>query len=236
MSANENKLGSSDELTKELTIIQYLMDNPDFFMRHARQIEKMQVPHPVRGTVSLVEWHLSRQRNHIQQLEQEITLLMEQASQNQQLFKQLLVLQAELVKANSLAEMLYYLQRWAKQLGLAGAQIRLFSDYWQLNPPCEFLSLNLSRQRFDTVRIQRFGHHRHYLGGLHGAELQLLLPEAKAVGSVAMSILDVQGQPVGVLIFSSCNQQHYQQGLGTELLDSIADLLPPLLSNWIAKR
>ena len=236
MSAQENKPKPAAELSKELMIVQYLMDNPDFFMRYAPQIEKLQVPHPVRGSVSLVEWHLARQRNHIQQLEQEITLLMEQASENQQLFKQLLVLQAEMVNADSLAEMLSRLQRWAKQLGLAGAEVRLFTDYWQLDPPCDFQELNLSRQRFDSVRIQRFAQHRHYLGGLHSAELRLLLPEAKAVGSVAMSILQEQGQAVGVLIFSSCNQHHYQQGLGTTLLESIADLLPPLLANWIAKR
>lgn len=236
MSVGGKKPDPAKELSKERMIIQYLLDNPDFFMRHARHIEKIQVPHPVRGTVSLVEWHLARQRNYIQQLEQEITLLMEQASKNQQLFKQLLVLQAEMVKAVSLADMLSRLQRWAKQLGLAGSEVRLFSDYWQLTPPHNLLSLNLSRQQFDAVRIQRFAHHRHYLGGLHNAELRLLLPEAKTVGSVAMSLLEVQDQTVGVLIFFSCDKQHYQQGLGTTLLDSIADLLPLLLSYWIAKR
>ncbi|MEM8266776.1 DUF484 family protein, partial [Morganella morganii] len=43
------------------TVMQYLLQNPDFFIRNARQVEQMRVPHPVRGTVSLVEWHLARQ-------------------------------------------------------------------------------------------------------------------------------------------------------------------------------
>lgn len=41
------------------TVMQYLLQNPDFFIRNARQVEQMRVPHPVRGTVSLVEWHLA---------------------------------------------------------------------------------------------------------------------------------------------------------------------------------
>lgn len=51
-------------------VMQFLLQNPDFFMRNARLVEQMRVPHPVRGTVSLVEWHLARQRNHIHRLEE----------------------------------------------------------------------------------------------------------------------------------------------------------------------
>ncbi|WP_439332189.1 DUF484 family protein, partial [Pantoea agglomerans] len=40
----------------------------DFFIRNARAVEQMAVPHPVRGSFSLVEWHMARQRNHIQRL------------------------------------------------------------------------------------------------------------------------------------------------------------------------
>jgi len=56
----------------------------------------MRVPHPVRGTVSLVEWHMARARNHINQLEENMTLLMEQASANEGLFYRLLKLQGRL--------------------------------------------------------------------------------------------------------------------------------------------
>lgn len=33
------------------TVMQYLLQNPDFFIRNVRQVEQMRVPHPVRGTV-----------------------------------------------------------------------------------------------------------------------------------------------------------------------------------------
>lgn len=71
-------------------VVDYLLRNPEFFIRNARVVEQMRVPHPVRDTVSLVEWHMARSRKHIDQLEENMTLLMEQASNNESLFYRLL--------------------------------------------------------------------------------------------------------------------------------------------------
>ena len=51
-----------EELQETLTelddraVVDYLIKNPEFFIRNARAVEAIRVPHPVRGTVSLVEW------------------------------------------------------------------------------------------------------------------------------------------------------------------------------------
>lgn len=225
---------SGEVLLNDRVVSDYLLQNPDFFIRNARQTEQMTVPHPVRGTVSLVEWQLARQRNHIQLLEEEITLLMEQASANQQLFERLLVLQGKLAAAPSLHEMLNRLHRWARDLGLAGANIRLFSDQWRIGAPSDFTQLALSQQAFEPVRIQRLGKTHHYLGSLNGPELLLLLPQAKAIGSVSMSLLGERGD-LGVLIFSSRDPQHYQPGQGTMLLHYLSLMLPELLARWVER-
>lgn len=230
----ESQQDRSEVLLDDRIVSDYLLQNPDFFIRNARQVEQMTVPHPIRGTVSLVEWQLARQRNHIQQLEEEITLLMEQASANQQLFERLFTLQGKLATASSLSEMLNRLHLWARELGLAGANIRLFSEKWRIGAPSDFIQLGLSRQEFEQVRIQRLGKENHYLGSLNGPELLLLLPQAKAIGSVAMSLLGEHGD-LGVLIFSSRDTQHYQPGMGTVLLQYLALMLPNLLPRWIER-
>jgi len=221
-------------LLDDRTVTEFLLQNPDFFIRIARQVEQMIVPHPIRGTVSLVEWQLARQRNHIHQLEEDITLLMEQASANQQLFDRLFALQGRLASATSLHDMLNRLHRWAREFGLAGANIRLFGEKWRIGAPSDFTQLALPRQAFESVRIQRLGKQNHYLGSLNGPELLLLLPQAKAIGSVAMSLLGEEGD-LGVLIFSSRDTQHYQAGMGTVLLQHLSLMLPQLLSRWIER-
>lgn len=229
----DDRIATGVELDDD-TVMQFLMQNPDFFMRNARLVEQMRVPHPVRGTVSLVEWHLARQRNQITQLEEEITLLMEQASANESLFGRLLHLQADLATASSLQDMLNRLQRWARGFGLAGANIRLFADRWYIGAPSDFTHLGLTRSAFEPLRIQRLGDRYHYLGNLNGPELLLLLPQAKQVGSVALSLLGDQGD-LGMVIFSSRDTQHYQQGMGTVMLGQLARMLPKLLERWIER-
>lgn len=219
----------------DLTIVDYLRRNPDFFIRNAKQVEALQVPHPVRGTVSLVEWHMARQRNHINALEENIDQLLEQARINEELFCRLLELQNNLVAATGLQDMLDRLHRWARQIGLAGANIRLFNESWRIGAPSGFTHLGLSRQAFEQLRIQRLGEQQHYLGSLNGPELLLLLPEAKSVGSVAMSLIG-GNTDVGVVIFSSRDPQHYYQGQGTRLLDELALVLPGLLERWIERQ
>lgn len=181
-------------------VMQYLLQNPDFFIRNARLVEQMHIPHPVRGSVSLVEWQLGRQRNQIGQLEEEITLLMEQAGLNEVLFSRLLQLQANLAAADSLQDMLNRLQRWARDFGLAGANIRLFSDRWQIGAPSDFTHLALSRHAFEPLRIQRLGNRHHYLGSLNGPELLLLLPQAKA-GGVCRAVVIGRGRRFGCRYF-----------------------------------
>ncbi|MDU2479982.1 MAG: DUF484 domain-containing protein [Klebsiella sp.] len=200
-------------------VVDYLLQHPEFFIRNAAQVEHIRVPHPVRGSISLVEWHMMRARNHIHVLEENMSLLMEQAVANESLFQRLL---------------LNRLHRWARELGLAGATVRLFPDCWRLGAPSKFTHLALSRQAFEPIRIQRLGQARHYLGPLNGPELLVVLPEAKAIGSVAMSMLGGDNAP-GVMLFSSRDAQHYQSGQGTQLLQEIAQMLPGLLERWIER-
>ncbi|CNH26715.1 DUF484 domain-containing protein [Yersinia pekkanenii] len=231
MKSSEEQALAGIELDDD-AVMQYLLQNPDFFIRNARLVEQMHIPHPVRGTVSLVEWQLGRQRNQISQLEEEITLLMEQAGLNEVLFNRLLQLQSNLAAASSLQDLLNRLQRWGRDFGLAGANVRLFSDRWHIGAPSDFTHLALSRHAFEPLRIQRLGSNNHYLGSLNGSELLLLLPQAKQVGSVALSMLGKDGG-LGVIIFSSRDTQHYQQGMGTVMLNQLSLLLPSLLERWI---
>ncbi|WP_404764789.1 DUF484 domain-containing protein [Proteus terrae] len=216
-------------------VIRYLREHPGFFIRNASYIEQMQVPHPVRGTVSLVEWIMSRQRNRIHYLEEDMRLLIEQASENEALFSQLLLLISELSNSASLHEMLERLNLWAKGLGLYSVQLRLFTDRWQLQPPLDAQDLPLSRQAFEHFRIQRMGDDNHYLGTLNGQEIMLLMPNVRRSGSVALTLLGHYGD-LGVIIFNSRDNQHFQEGMGTVMLDKLAHILPELLLRWVARQ
>ncbi|MFC0179198.1 DUF484 family protein [Thorsellia kenyensis] len=250
-------------------VLSYLQDNPNFFMRNANQVDRIQVPHGIHGTVSLVEWQLKRQRERIMQLEEEITALFETAYQNEHLFNQLLNLILSLSIANSLDDFAKRLNSWSRKLGLSYVEIRLFSELWNVLPPFEKTEWGIDRERFESLRINRLSQSRHFLGQLNSTELNLVLTQRVLVGSVALSMLALpnefeskkETQPIqksfstiapnpdkgksphimvneknaysGFILFVSPNENHFQKGLDTALLDKLSELLPNLLSKWI---
>ncbi len=218
----------------EFDVVQYLKENPYFFLRNAQLLEQLKVPHVVQGAISLPELVMNRQRLKIKELEQDIRFMVEQAHENIELFDELLVLVIDMSSAKSLQEMLLTLNRWAKKLGLSGASVRLFSDSWYLSAPLDAHQLVISRRVFEPIRIQRFGDKRNYLGRLNGPEIQLLLPDALNVGSLAISLFGHHGES-GMIIFTSRGREHYQHGMGTVMLEKVAQILPRLLCQWIER-
>lgn len=163
-----------EELQETLTelddraVVDYLIKNPEFFIRNAHAVEAIRVPHPVRGTVSLVEWHMARARNHIHVLEENMALLMEQAIANEGLFYRLLYLQRTLTAASSLDDMLMRFHLWARDLGLAGASLRLFPDRWRLGAPSNHTHLALSVRLSNLCVFSVWGRNRIIWGRLTG--------------------------------------------------------------------
>lgn len=134
--------------------------------------------------------------------------------------------------ATSLNDLFKRLHRWARKIGLSGAHVRLFTDKWCLGAPFDFADLALNRQAFEPLRIQRIGQALHYLGPLNCSELLLVLPQAKAVRSVAMSQLGGDAS-LGLIVFSSRDPDHYSPDQGTHLLHEVAMLLPDFLTRWV---
>ena len=50
MKSDEDQELLNSVMTDDQSVSDYLRLNPDFFIRNARQVEQMQVPHPVRGS------------------------------------------------------------------------------------------------------------------------------------------------------------------------------------------
>ncbi|EGY28859.1 hypothetical protein Rin_00011890 [Candidatus Regiella insecticola 5.15] len=171
MSNYKKQVISNTELNDD-EVMQYLLKNPNFFMRNADLVKKMRIPQAMQGNISLVEWQLHRQRRQISQLQEEITLLMEYAGLNEILCKRFFQLQANLALASTLPEMLKRLQCWAKTFGLLGTQVRLFSDRWQVEKFSDLPHLAMLRSDFEPLRRQYLLEKQHFLGSLSESELR----------------------------------------------------------------
>lgn len=221
------------DLNDEL-VIQYLLKNPDFFIRQSALIDDIAVSHPIREEISFSEWQLVRHRKKIHQLKSETHLLLEHADNNEQLFESFTMLQNELLRSTDVNDLLIRLNKWAKSIGLSGVYLHLFDDKWQLNAPSRYCYLALSIQKFEFIRVRYLQYDYHYLGKLNITELNILVKEKGYVGSAALSLLGEFGD-LGVLVFTSRYSDHYQTGQGTLLLDKIRQFITLLIPRWISR-
>lgn len=215
-------------------ICQYLLRTPDFFIRHTKLLDNLQITHPSRGIISLPEWQMTRQRDKIKELEQKIQSLLKHAAENEILFDQLINLQLTLFKASNLDELIDYLNQWIRMLGLQRAYLYLFENKWQIPPIPKYRHLPINTKKFDSIRIRYLQHGYHYLGQLSRSEMAFLIPDREYRGSVAISLLGQLGD-LGLLVFASRNPNHYQHDQGTFLLEKISLLLPIFVNRFLIK-
>lgn len=227
-------MSMEQEESLELAVVAYLKENPDFFQQHLSLLDELSVCHPKKGTLSLVEMQLKRQREKIRQLEQELAELTALAEYNASIFFSLMPLQQQLSQCSSLVEGNEALNSWAKSLGLQQAKILLLRDSWQsiatLAP-----QYWLDRKAFDIIRLERLGLRRFYLGLLsHKEKTLMFLPEEMPIGSVACCLLGQEGRQVSaIVLFTSADESHFNPKQDTLFLQHLTDLLKPHLWQWL---
>ena len=211
----------ADALTAEV-VAEYLRDNPDFFVQRRELVDRLALPMQEQGAVSLVHIQLNRQRQRIEELEEEITTLMSLAANNDKTFHEFMQLQEQLLKCDSLLEAIKAVEAKAKALGLS-AYVRLFEA------PSKHYALSYEHyQRFATNNLNGKSA---YLGRMRKADRELLFGESNRspeLGSYVVLPL-VKGKTQGLIAFSSEEGGHFQPHMDTLFLRHLALVLSHLI-------
>lgn len=216
-----------DELElDEQQVAEYLRDTPDFFVRHQGLLEQLRLPHGQKGSVSLVEARLERQRQRIQMLEEEITELMTVAGENERIFRVYVDLFPRLFACTSLSQLQRLLARTFQQ------QLRLSAMVLAIDPRWRPGATVLSGEQLDRLYRERMAGRDIYLGRLGKDEKQRLFGDAM-VSSVALVRLGAKGEQ-GLLAFGSVDAGHYGAEKDTLFLSQLADVVSLLLPRLMA--
>ena len=213
----------ADALTAEV-VAEYLRDNPDFFIERRDLVERLALPHQEQGAVSLVHVQMNRQRQRIEELEEEITTLMSLAKSNDQTFHEFMDLQEQILGCDTLMSVVKAIEEKAKALGLV-AYVRLLdseSNYYSLHKE--------NYQRFATNHLNGKSA---YLGRMRKVDRELLFGDksrAPEMGSYVVLPLHKQSLQ-GVLVFSSSDGGHFQPHMDTLFLRHLALVLSHLIDS-----
>jgi uncharacterized protein YigA (DUF484 family) len=226
----------ADALTAEV-VAEYLKDNPDFFKHRQELVDSLSLPSQQSGSVSLVHVQMARQRQRIEDLEEEITSLMSLAASNDRTFHEFMDLQEQILKCECFADVCAMIEEKARTLNLIG-YVRLLNN--------QDTKYSLSKEQWSRFSTNHFNGKSAYLGRLRKADRHLLFGEqlfgeqvfsgkrvgeeryAPEMGSYVILPL-VKRNPLGILAFASEDGGHFQPSMDTLFLRHLALVVSHLI-------
>ncbi|GDY27343.1 MULTISPECIES: DUF484 family protein [unclassified Agarivorans] len=214
-------------LIDESLVVEFLLDNPDFFARHPSLIKQLRLPHKEKGAVSLVELQVQRLRDKVLSLEQEITDLMTVASLNERIYHVYVDLLPDLMACDSFAELQHRLSRaLVDDLGVECVSMRLSQKLFNLEElPEEY---GLEHEQIERIRVTRLSQQPHYFGRMSKGELAVLFDNTDDIASVALMPLGINAE-LGFFIAASRDADHYVAGMDSLLLTQLCQVINSLL-------
>ncbi len=198
-------------------IRKYLLKHPDFFTRHSDLVERLNIPHVHKGTVSLVELQGEQLRKKVRQLTYKLSQLVAVAKQNERIYRVYADLTTQLLRCKDFAKIQYVLAEVLQErLNLSAAFIKPFKG------PFAFPEL---QQRLFLEK--HFRKSDYFFGRLSQHERQVLFGSQTAE-SVALVLLR-EKQPLAILVVGSADPSHFTPDMDTLLLDQLRQLLNLIL-------
>ncbi|MEY2621506.1 MAG: hypothetical protein RIT26_1326 [Pseudomonadota bacterium] len=208
-------------------IANYVVNNPDFFQRHAELLASVRLssPHGQRA-VSLQERQADMLREKIRGLEGRIMEMIRNGTEYSALNDRLLRWAASLLAATDAAQLPpLMVEQIQTQFSVPQAAIRL----WRVDAALssQLYAVGIS----DELKAWAATLTAPYCGAPAHEELTLCLAEPSAAQSMAVVALrHPQGELMGLMVLASPDAHRYHAGMGTDLLERIGTLAAAALT------
>lgn len=205
-----SRLDEQREMTEQ-AVAEYLAQQPRFFLRNRKLLTSLRIPHTERGTVSLVEMHLSRLRERVTELEDEISQLMSIAVANESTYRAIAQAHSALFVARNLNEVYSILAKLGQALNLA-VSMRFYGNE----------QYPLAKVDVQRIKVSHFAGQAIYQGRLRKSDGYVFVDEAPELGSYLLIPLMNEEQELGFLAFASQEGGHFQSSMDTLFVEQLA--------------
>lgn len=212
---------------REDQVVQFLIDNPDFFVQHPNLLADISLPHESGKAISLVERQVSVLRERNMDMRHRLSSLLDNARDNDRLFdktKRLVLALLESNRPDDIIDALFY--SFDKDFQIHYTSLILFTDTTLANnSPARTSRINDAREHIGAI----LRNNKPVCGALSPEITQYLFPEhAESVASLALTPL-VHGSTYGVLAVGNRDPKYYRTSMGTLFLSYIGEVLNRLL-------
>lgn len=200
-------------------VVDYLFNNPEFFVQYPEVLEKLAIPHDKKGSVSLVELQSEQLRDKNRTLSHKLNQLISIAKQNEEIYRIYADLNVRLLGCRFHSEVEEILEQTMQQkLKLSAVTLKAFSGAHALP--------EIQRKLFIEKRFKK---ECFFFGRLSEHEKQLLFAD-KTVASVALMLLGEKGE-LGILAIGSRDPGHFNPEMDTLLITQLQQFLNLILPN-----
>lgn len=211
----------------------YLRTHPDFFDAHLDLLEEMHIPHPSGNAVSLISKQLELFRTRHQELENQLTALIDIARENDTSFNRLHQLTLALLEANTLPQVVTNLEvALAECFGTEFIALRIIQEF-AITGVLPELFVKPSDERLQHF-TQELNTHQPKCGRpSNGQAIFLFGDQALAVRSCAIIPLSYT-HITAILAIGSREEARFHPSMGSMFLTQISEIVATRLVSLLS--
>lgn len=203
---------------QEQAIAEYLLDHPDFFIRHEEVLNDIEVPHKTGEAVSLIEHKVRMLQDKANKYQKQLQELIAVARENEQLNRRLHRLTLNLIEATTIEEVLATLQDELRDRFNADAvELRIFSTRELEEAQVSEAGMAIFRKFMNTDQPT--------CGPLTGEKLKVLFGEQAGQHGSAALVPIRTSELAGVLAIGSRDPERFHAGKGVDFLVRLGELV-----------
>lgn len=207
------------ELTED-AVANYLLQNPSFLIERSDVLLDIQVALQESGVVSLTQIQTEQYREKIKALKVQLEKLLNNARNNEVIYKTYASLNLALAKASSLTDIDSILKQYiVDELSLEAFNLVLLGNTTDHTESQPFLSELQHHAMFE----KKLAKSPFYLGRLGKLEKETLFPNNEANSVVVMQIGETKA--IALLVISSTDAMHFNPKIDTMLLEFLRQAL-----------
>lgn len=213
------------------SVVEFLQENPDFFVNHPDLLAEINLPHDSGHAVSLIERQVSILRERNMDMRHRLSKLLDNAKDNTALFDKTRRLTLMLLEAQHLKDVIdsvYF--SFENDFSISHVGIVLFGDN-DLLPETRARVTKVQTARQQVKRLS--GLQKTLCGDLPKIELDFVFgSQAEIIQSAAITPL-IHGHNFGLLAVGSEDPSHYRSSMGTIFLSYIGEVLSRTVPKFI---
>lgn len=209
-------------------VADYLLENPDFLIRHPEVMVELELTHEIEGAVSMMQRQVGLLRGKNSHLSERLDHLMLIAQENESRVLRINRLARVLIRANSQEAILCGLsEALTARFDVDSVFIGITLNDVDVEPSSQCRAISeddaLRRVFSDFLRMRRTE-----CGSMSEAMSVEVFGEASKARSYAIAPLDRHDE-FGFMVLGSDDQERFREGMGTLFVDMTADLVAAAL-------